>query len=69
MTDAEILAIVIREALAIGEAWRFDWNDFDGRTLRRQLAGIADWAASAQNGSNTSEYTEGSDFLESHTRY
>ena len=26
---------------ALGEAWRGDWNDFDGRTLRDQLGEIA----------------------------
>lgn len=57
MTHEEKLAVVIREMLQIGYAWRMNWNDFDGRTLRDQLEGIASWAAKGDG-----DYHEGSDF-------
>lgn len=32
----------VAEALvALGRAWRMDWSDFDGRTLRAQLEELA----------------------------
>lgn len=40
------MAIVPKVALEcltdLGEAWRSDWSDFDGRTLRDQLYEIED---------------------------
>jgi len=57
MRPEKILEIVIREMLAIGDAWRFDWGDFDGRQLRRQLGYLASWAENP-----TADYTEGSEF-------
>ena len=36
---------------ALGDAWRGDWSDFDGRTLRSQLDDIE----SVLNGSKTFE--------------
>lgn len=39
--DARIEAIAAG-IQALGEAYRDDWSDFDGRTLRAQLNGYAD---------------------------
>jgi hypothetical protein len=41
MTDAERLAKGAAVCRALGAYWRHDWSDFDGRTLRLQLADIA----------------------------
>lgn len=38
MTDMEKVASLLRE---LGTAYRFDWSDFDGRTLRDDLEFIA----------------------------
>ena len=61
--EAKILDIVLREIRAIGQGWRMDWNDFDGRTLRSQINGIAAWAGRARTDPNTPEYTDGTEFL------
>lgn len=34
---------VVRALTALGEAWRGDWMDFDGRTLRSQLQSVTDF--------------------------
>ena len=39
MTD-EHIAQVERALAGLGNAWRGDWSDFDGRTLRAQLGGV-----------------------------
>lgn len=57
MTEKEILAVVLREMTQYGFAWRSNWNDFDGRTLRSQLNGIANWAKNP-----VGDYQNGSDF-------
>lgn len=33
----------------LGECWRSDWSEFDGRTLRSQLDDIADIAQSEEH--------------------
>ena len=56
-----ILDIVLREMRAVGAAWRMDWSDFDGRTLRDQLNDIAEWAERARTRGDTpplDTYTE-----------
>ena len=63
MNEAKILDVVLREIQAVGQAWRLDWNDFDGRTLRSQMEAIASWAARARANPGTPEYTEESDAL------
>ena len=55
----DILKIVLREMKAIGEGWRMDWSDFDGRTLRDQLNNLAEWAETGDD----PDYTSGSEFL------
>lgn len=45
MTPEEKLATVLMLADEIGSAWRGDWNDFDGRTLRGELADLGQVAA------------------------
>lgn len=39
----EILQAVSLQLTAIGEAWRSDWLDFDGRQLRDQLREVIAW--------------------------
>ena len=58
MNTDDVLKIVLREMRAYGQAWRIDWYDFDGRQLRDQLDGIAEWAENP-----TEDYTEGTEFL------
>ena len=38
----EVAGETIEDVRAIGQAWREDWSDFDGRTLRDQLIRAAD---------------------------
>lgn len=38
-TDTQEIVGLMR---AIGQAWRGDWGDFDGRTLRDQLSELAE---------------------------
>lgn len=64
MTDKEILTIVLREMTAIGQGWRLDWSDFDGRTLRDQLNSLASWAEEGKG-----DYTEGTEFIEENSSY
>lgn len=54
------LKIVARELSALGQYYRNDWSDFDGRTLRDQLQGIAIWMAIP----DTDDYTHFSDLLD-----
>ena len=64
MEAQEVLDIVLREMVAIGEGWRCDWGGFDGRSLRSQLNSIAKWADSAIGTTEPTDYTIGSNFLE-----
>ncbi len=68
MTDTEILVIVLREICAYGRAWRYDWSEFDGRTLRAQLDELATWAESRMKDHVLSDFREGSIFLEETSR-
>lgn len=61
-TSDEILTIVLREMKAVGTAWRLDWSDFDGRTLRDQLDSLAAWAERAAS-TDVPEFTDYSDEL------
>ena len=64
MLHSEVLAIVLREMKAIGYGWRYDWNFFDGKTLRDQLYNLADWAEEALKSDTPKDYTEGTNFME-----
>ncbi len=46
---------------ALGEAWRCDWLDFDGRQLRDQLSQITRWMRQPEG-----PLTEGTEFYHSH---
>ena len=59
MTESEVIKILCREIRAYGLAWRLDWSDFDGRSLRDQLNFLASWAE-RNDGSN---FTDGTEFL------
>lgn len=57
-----ILEIVLREAAAIGEGWRYDWSDFDGRSLRSQMDELVAWARKSQAGPPIVNFIEGTEF-------
>lgn len=48
-------AEVIRAIEAVRQAWRGDWSDFDGRTLRSQLNQLCGLMESALSGEDVSE--------------
>lgn len=61
---AKVLSTVLREMRAYGAGWRMDWSGFDGRTLRDQLGGLADWAeAMLKDNAEWQDYNEGTEFL------
>ena len=60
LTAEQILKVVLREMTAIADGWRFDWSDFDGRTLQHQLERLETWAES----NTTEEYKRGTEFRE-----
>ena len=35
--------IIVRELTALGQYWRNDWSDFDGRSLRSDLEDLTNW--------------------------
>ncbi len=47
MNAEQVVEIMCRELGAIGQYYRNDWSDFDGRSLRSQLAGLASWGTQA----------------------
>ena len=63
LSTERVLEITLREMQAIGQAWRLDWSDFDGRVLRNQLNDLSDWAEKAARDDTRSEYIAGSEFL------
>ena len=64
MNAEDILTVVLREMTATGKAWRLDWSDFDGRTLRAQLNALANWAEDRlRNPNHEGEFAEGTEFL------
>ena len=62
MEPKEVLEVVLREMMAYAYAWRNDWSDFDGKTLRDQLADVVKWAGDALRGTTNVEYKRGSEF-------
>lgn len=63
-TDDELArnhAIVVRELIALGEAWRSHWENFDGHQLRNQLKRIAEWLVDLRG-----DLREGTDFYHWH---
>jgi hypothetical protein len=52
-------AEVIRAIEAVGQAWRGDWSDFDGRTLRHQLNELCGLMESALAGEDVKEAVAG----------
>ena len=63
MKAEKILKIVRREICAIGESWRMDWSDFDGRTLHDQLYEISDFIDTAIKSEIDVDFTEGTEKL------
>ena len=64
MQAVKVLDIVIREMTAIGQGWRLDWSDFDGRGLRDQLDSLASFAWEALKSDIDIDYNKGTIFLE-----
>lgn len=67
MRSEKVLEIVLREMTAYGSGWRASWYGFDGRSLRSQLDGIADWARKALAEKIDSDYIEGTEFYKDRT--
>ena len=63
MDPREVLKIVLREMTAYGQAYRIDWSEFDGRSLRNELNAIEQWARDALDYADMPEYTKGTEFL------
>ncbi len=64
MEKEQILMVVKREMCSLGEYYRNDWSDFDGRTLRNQLDILGGWATDAENGKTNEEFTAYSEMFE-----
>ena len=63
MDAAKVVEIMGRELAAIGQYYRNDWSDFDGRTLRSQLADLASWGDKATKGETQEEYADFTEML------
>lgn len=63
MEAVKVLGIVQREILAIGQGWRMDWSDFDGRNLRHQLRRVSEFASNALKSEVDLDFTGGTEFL------
>jgi len=63
MKAEKVLQIVQREICAIGEDWRMDWSDFDGRILRDQLDAISSFIDMALKSDVDIDFTEGTERL------
>lgn len=57
MDAKKVVEIMGRELGAIGQFYRNDWSDFDGRSLRSQLNELASWGKHAINGETQEEFT------------
>ena len=64
MKAEKVLEIVNRELTAIGNGWRYDWSDFDGRSLSSQLSSISSFSDRALKSDVDIDYTEGTEFEE-----
>ncbi len=64
--DRKIIQTLLREMRAYGAAWRADWSDFDGRTLRDQLGGLATWAERCLDEDTFTDCVEGTEFEREH---
>lgn len=60
----EILQAVALQLTALGEAWRSDWTDFDGRQLRDQLREVIAWMHNPQG-----SLTVGTEFYHWHVSH
>ncbi len=64
MKESNVISVLSREMRAIGDGWRINWSDFDGRQLQYQLHALAKWGEDAMTETETeSDYAEGSAFL------
>lgn len=63
MNAEKVVEIMGRELGAIGQYYRNDWSDFDGRTLRSELNELAQWGAGAVKGEGALDFTDFTDML------
>lgn len=63
MDAVKVVEIMGRELVAIGQYYRNDWSDFDGRTLRSQLDDLVSWGNKATKGETQEEYTAFTEML------
>ena len=52
----KVAKVICRELYAIGQYYRNDWSEFDGRSLQVQLEDLALWIDKATNGETQEEY-------------
>ena len=64
LTRAEVAA---REMRRLGQYYRNDWSDFDGRTLRYHLDALAEWLTLPFD-KDVEEFTNFSEMLEEQER-
>jgi len=58
MQTATIVEVMGRELRALGQRYRNDWSDFDGRTLRSELDSLVMWSTQAMSGQTEEEFTQ-----------
>jgi len=68
MKPEDVLYVVLDQMSQYAEGWRWDWSDFDGRTLRNQLSDLRLWAREALGDITTEEYRKGEEFYMDKTR-
>ena len=63
MIAEDIIQSMRRELNALGQYYRNDWSDFDGRTLRSQLNQLTNWSIKAID-DKVEDFTEFTELLE-----
>lgn len=63
MIAEDIIQSMRRELNALGQYYRNDWSDFDGRTLRSQLNQLTDWSIRVVD-DKAEDFTEFTELLE-----
>lgn len=63
MIAEDIIQSMRRELNALGQYYRNDWSDFDGRTLRSQLNQLTNWSIRVVD-NKVEDFTEFTELLE-----
>lgn len=63
MIAEDIIQSMRRELNALGQYYRNDWSDFDGRTLRSQLNQLTNWSIRVVD-DKVEDFTEFTELLE-----